>query len=76
MFKRQRMFLKSGVAIGHSRVAGVAGLRCKAEISNVQAPQLRRLRFHNRFREMLLVAGMQRQRQKSSQSYGNKQQEL
>lgn len=76
MFKCQRMILKSGVAIGHGGVAGVAGLSCKTEISNVQAPQLRRLRFYDRFREPLLVTGMQRQRQKDSQRYGNEQQEL
>lgn len=61
MFKRQRMFLKSGVANGHGRVAGVAGLSCKTEISNVQAPQLCRLRPRCRFRLQLFMTGMQRQ---------------
>lgn len=61
MFKRQRMILKSGVAIGHGRVAGVAGLSGKTEISNVQAPQLFRLRPHCSFRELLLVTGVQGQ---------------
>lgn len=76
MFKRQRMILKSGVAIGHGRVAGVAGLCCYTEISNVQALQLCRLRPHGHFRLQLPMTGMQRQRQKNSQGCCGEQQEL
>jgi hypothetical protein len=72
MFQRQGMFLKRGMPVGHGRVAGVAGLRGKTEIGNVQIPQL--LPLANRVK--LPVAGMQRQQQKYGQSCCGKEQEL
>lgn len=68
MFQRQGMLLKGGVAVGHRRMAGVAGLRRKTEIRNLQIPQLRRLQVRITTTLQLLMAGMQRQQQKNGQA--------
>jgi hypothetical protein len=72
MFKRQWMLLERGMVIGQCRVAGIAGLRGKTEIGQLQAPQLRDLTAE----VLLRMTGMQRQQQKERQTNCGKQQKL
>lgn len=76
MFQRQGMILKGCMAVGHGRVAGVAGFRRKTEIRHVQAPQLETRRFRPAGRQVLRMPGMQRQQEKKHQAGSDEQQKL
>lgn len=75
MFQRQRMFLEGRMAVGHGRMARIAGLRRKTEISHPQIAQLREPQIYVTAR-LLHVAGMQRQQQEQCQACRSKQQVL
>ena len=73
MFQRQRVFLEGGMAIGHSRMASVAGFRGKAEVRNMQVSQLRFMLSVVAIKALPGVTGMQRQQQECGQSGCNEQ---
>lgn len=76
MFQRQRMFLKRRVAIGHGRMAGVAGLGRETEIRHVEPLKFGTLRSRGSARAFLGMAGMQREQQEDDQVCCSEQQEL